>query len=69
MGFFLFVRQATKNLDLDNSSYVGAIRSLYLGSQLVVIILSFYLMSVIRKKNGNWKFQDEHIMSITNWNS
>ena len=69
MGFFLFVRQATKNLDLDNSNYVGAIRSLYLGSQLIVIILSFYLMSVIRKKNGNWKFQDEYIMSITNWNS
>ena len=51
MGFFLFVRQVTKNLDLDNSNYVGAIRGLYLSSQLIVIILSFYLMSVIRKKN------------------
>ncbi|KAL9560314.1 hypothetical protein MBANPS3_000041 [Mucor bainieri] len=51
MGFFLFVRQVTKNMDLDNSSYIGAIRGLYLGSQLMIILLSFYLMSVIRKKN------------------
>ncbi|CAO3611193.1 unnamed protein product [Mucor fragilis] len=51
MGFFLFVRQVTKNMDLDNSSYIGAIRGLYLGSQLLIILLSFYLMSVIRKKN------------------
>lgn len=53
VGFFLFVRQVTKNMDLDNSSYIGAIRGLYLGSQLLVIVLSFYLMFVIRKKNGN----------------
>ncbi|KAI8641041.1 hypothetical protein BD408DRAFT_222190 [Parasitella parasitica] len=51
MGFFLVVRQATKNMDLDNTGYIGVIRGFYLGSQLLVILLSFYLMSVIRKTN------------------
>lgn len=52
MGFFLAVRQLTKSMDLDNTNYLQLIRSFYLGSQFIIILLSFYLMSVIKKKNG-----------------
>lgn len=52
VAFFLGVRQATKFLNLDNPEYLGLIRSFYLGSQFVIILLSFYLLSVIKNKNG-----------------
>lgn len=53
MGFFFVIRQIIKTLSLDNVEYVGVIRTLYLGSQLLIILLSFYLLSVIKGKNGN----------------
>jgi hypothetical protein len=53
VAFFLGVRQVTKSMDLDNSKYMGYIRAFYLGSQFIIFLLSCYLLSVIRKKNGN----------------
>ncbi|KAI7888904.1 inorganic phosphate transporter Pho88 [Mucor mucedo] len=51
MVFFFGVRQVTKLFDLDNPRYISLIRSFYLGSQFVIILLSFYLLSVIKNKN------------------
>ncbi|KAI8970468.1 inorganic phosphate transporter Pho88 [Mycotypha africana] len=48
---FLSSRPIAKFLDLENPSYLNTLRGIYLGSQLVIIVLSFYLMSVIKKKN------------------
>ncbi|KAI8091174.1 inorganic phosphate transporter [Gilbertella persicaria] len=53
MGFFFVVRQVTKTFDLDNPEYLNSIRYTYLGSQIVIFMLSLYLLSIIRKKNDN----------------
>ncbi|KAI8887639.1 inorganic phosphate transporter [Backusella circina FSU 941] len=51
MGFFLVARQLTKFFDLESPQYLTFLRGLYLSSQLAIILLSFYLISIIRKKN------------------
>jgi hypothetical protein len=37
---------------LENPQYLSILRGCYLFSQLAIILLSFYLISIIRKKNG-----------------
>ncbi|KAI8364869.1 inorganic phosphate transporter Pho88 [Choanephora cucurbitarum] len=51
IGFFYVVRQVIKTFGLDDPSYLGLIRFIYLCSQILVLIFTFYLLSVIRKKN------------------
>lgn len=53
IGCFLVLRQVTSYFGLDHSENLDIIRTLYLGSQFIVIALSFYLLSVIKSKNGN----------------
>lgn len=52
IGCFLVLRQVTSYFGLDHSENLDVIRTLYLGSQFIVIVLSFYLLSVIKSKNG-----------------
>ncbi|GAA5796948.1 inorganic phosphate transporter Pho88 [Helicostylum pulchrum] len=51
VGCFLVLRQATSYFGLDHSENLDTIRTLFLGSQFIVIVLSFYLLSVIKSKN------------------
>ncbi|KAI9344712.1 inorganic phosphate transporter [Pilaira anomala] len=51
LGAYFFVYQVTRYSGLDNPENLYSIRTFYLGSQFIIIALSFYLMSVIKKKN------------------
>lgn len=51
--FFLLVRQVTQYFKLDSGEYTTSIRAFYLGAQSIIILLTLYLLSVIRKKNDN----------------
>lgn len=55
LGAYFFVYQVTRYAGLDNPENLYSIRTFYLGSQFIIIALSFYLMSVIKKKNGKQK--------------
>ncbi|KAI8371133.1 hypothetical protein BD560DRAFT_396198 [Blakeslea trispora] len=52
IGFFYLVRQLIRTFELDDPHYLGVIRSIYLCSQIAVLLLTFYVLSIIRKKNG-----------------
>ncbi|CAO3633077.1 unnamed protein product [Cunninghamella blakesleeana] len=51
VGFFFFIRQLTKYIPLEDSNYLNGIRALYYGSQLTILLLNFYLYTLIGKKN------------------
>ncbi|KAI9020917.1 inorganic phosphate transporter Pho88 [Phycomyces nitens] len=50
VGFFLVTRQITKQFNLDN--YIWFLRALYIGVQLTILGMSYYLITVVKKKNG-----------------
>ncbi|KAF7721097.1 hypothetical protein EC973_005415 [Apophysomyces ossiformis] len=51
VAFFIAVRQLTKNWNLDAPEYLTMLRALYLGSQITIILLAYWLISVVQKKN------------------
>ncbi|KAL0095531.1 inorganic phosphate transporter Pho88 [Phycomyces blakesleeanus] len=77
VAFFLVSRQITKRLDLDN--YIWYLRALYVTAQLAILGMSYYLITVVKKKNDktllryvepakqNWDGTDapEQLVNIT----
>ncbi|KAI8083143.1 inorganic phosphate transporter Pho88 [Halteromyces radiatus] len=51
IGFFLLVRQLTKSLPLEDSSYLWGIRGVYYGAQLLIFLLNLYILNIISNKN------------------
>ncbi|ORX42780.1 hypothetical protein DM01DRAFT_265311 [Hesseltinella vesiculosa] len=51
IAFFFAVRQAIKYFGLEKPEYLMGFRILYYGVQILVVLLSFYIISIINTKN------------------
>ncbi|KAI8374504.1 inorganic phosphate transporter Pho88 [Radiomyces spectabilis] len=49
--FFFIIRQLIKDWDLTQPDRLVSLRMVYLGSQLAIVGLSYWLIAVVRKKN------------------
>jgi hypothetical protein len=52
VGTFLVLQQVAKFIGIDNPAYLNPLRYLYLGAQLLIFGLNFYIIHVIKTKNG-----------------
>lgn len=55
IGLMLFSMQAAKRIPWDDPQTVQIARAAYVLAQLAAIGISYYLMLVVKKKNGSYK--------------
>ncbi|KAG0166355.1 hypothetical protein DFQ28_007381 [Apophysomyces sp. BC1034] len=51
VGFFMAVRQLTKQWNMEDPEYLTILRVVYFSSQIIIVLLAYWLISTVQKKN------------------